>query len=147
MLIETAPVSDDEWLLRRVWIDRFRKDKVPLISPDAFAPRTSGRDIDGEGISLYRQSYLPSPDAVLATIPLDDKRMMTGIVRISVSALRELGLSVVAVPDERIPGHVVIPELNANDYHANRGRLALALTHLAHFASNPANILRYPQRV
>jgi hypothetical protein len=40
---ETEPISDDEWLLRRIRVERFRLDKTPLISPDAFARRTKGR--------------------------------------------------------------------------------------------------------
>jgi hypothetical protein len=139
---EFEPISDDEWLLRRVRIERFRLEKTPFISPDAFAPRTKGRDLDDNGISLYRLACLDVPEKALATIPDDSKRSQTGLVKIPVSVLRQLGLTIVADPDERIPGHVLIPELNADGYRSRRHEVISIMTVLAELAS--ANVVRLP---
>jgi hypothetical protein len=86
MKSETDPITDDEWLLRRVRIEKFRTDKVPLISPNAFEPRVKGRDPDTDGISLYRAACLADPSEVLATIA-PERMHEYGIVRIPVSLL------------------------------------------------------------
>jgi hypothetical protein len=90
---ETDPIADDEWLLRRVRIEKFRTDKNPVISPNAFEPRIKGRDPDTDGISFYRAACLNDPSEVLATIA-SERRHEYGIVRISVSLLKSLQLSV-----------------------------------------------------
>ena len=102
-------------LLRRVRVERFRNAKTPIISPNTFEPRCKGRDIDADGISFYRAACLASPIDILATVA-PDQIPNYGIVRIPVSLLASLGLTVRISPDERIRGHVVIPELNAADY-------------------------------
>ena len=130
---EAKPISDDEWLLRRVRVERFRTGEIPVISPGAFEPRIKGRDIDATGISFYREGCLSSVEEVLNLIP-PEKRQHTGIVRVRVSALRQLGVTIRAEPDDRIRGHVVIPELNASNYEqAPRSfdRLKLELARLA----------------
>lgn len=58
MKSEDAPITDDEFLLRRVRCEKFRSNEVPRISPNAFEPRISGRDPDIDGISLYREACL-----------------------------------------------------------------------------------------
>ena len=55
---ENDPITPDEWFLRRVHCDKFRTDKTPLISPNAFEPRIKGRDPDKDGISLFRCAVL-----------------------------------------------------------------------------------------
>src|SRR5262245_57855881 len=104
---ETEPIADDEWLLRRVRLEKFRTDKTPIISPNAFEPRVKGRDPDTDGISLYREACLADPSEALATVP-PDRLHEYGIVRIPVSFIRSLDLSVAVSQDERIKGHVVI---------------------------------------
>jgi hypothetical protein len=143
MKSETDPISDDEWLLRRVRQEQFRTEKVPVISPNAFEPRIKGRDPDTDGISLHRTACLADSSEVLATIA-PERRHEYGIVRIPVSLLRSLNLSVVSSPDERIKGHVVIPELNARDYEFNKARFTLIKHRLATEASKGENILRQP---
>ena len=143
---ETDPIADDEWLLRRVRVERFRTDKTPIISPNAFEPRLPGpkvRDPDTEGISLYRQECLASPEAILGTVD-EDKRHAYGIVRIPVSLLRTLNLTIEIRQDTRILGHVVIPELNATAYTADKASFTPTLLRLAEAASEDANILRRP---
>lgn len=139
MKSEDEPITDDEWLLRRVWHERF----VPVLSPNAFEPRLKGRDRDTDGISLHRQACLPDPSAVLVTVA-PEKRHLHGIVRIPMSLLRSLGLSVVSKPEEQIKGHVVIPELNADDYESDKARFTPIKLRLATEASKDENILRRP---
>jgi hypothetical protein len=55
---EFDPVTDDEWLLRRVHRQYFRNDPNLLISPSAFEPRVKGREPDVDGISLFRLACL-----------------------------------------------------------------------------------------
>jgi len=143
MKSEADPITDDEWLLRRVHKDRFRSEKVPIISPSAFEPRIKGRDPDDDGISLYREACLSSPEEILATVA-EDKRHNFGIVRVPVKLLRELDLSIESRPDDRIPGHVVIPALNAGDYAASKSSYTPTLLDLARLASQDENIVLAP---
>lgn len=144
MKSEDDPITDDEFLLRRIWKDRFRTNNVPIISPNAFEPRFKGRDVDTDGISLYREACLQSPDAILATIPWE-RRAETGIVRIQVGFLKSLSLSVEKKPGEQVPGHVVIPELNARDYQSDKGRFTAIKYRMAIEASKEENIVRQPE--
>jgi hypothetical protein len=143
MKTETEAITDDEWLFRRVRIEKFRTDKVPVISPNAFEPRISGRDPDTEGISLYRAACLESPSDVLATIA-PDRWHENGIVQVSVSYLKALGLSVQIAPDAQIKGHVVIPELNAIAYATNKAGFTPVKLSLAMEASKDENIVMWP---
>ncbi|HWG41353.1 MAG TPA: hypothetical protein VN688_01110 [Gemmataceae bacterium] len=145
MKVETDPITDDEWLLRRVPVNRFRTDEVPIISPNAFEPRIKGRDPDTDGISLYRAACLADPCEVLATIA-PERQHECGIVRIAVSSLRSLQLSVKSKPDDRIKGHVVIPELNSVDYASDKSRFTPIKERLAVMASADENIVKQPQR-
>ncbi len=113
MKLETESIDDDEWLLRRVRHEQFRTDDVPLISPNAFEPRRGGATPDHDGISLYREACLPSPEAMLARVS-PDKKATIGIVKIRVGFIRSLGLTVKPMLDPDIKGHVVIPELDSS---------------------------------
>ena len=68
MKSETDPITDDEWLMRRVRIERFRDDKTPFILPGAFEPRIKGREPDIDGISLYREECLANPEEILSAV-------------------------------------------------------------------------------
>jgi hypothetical protein len=140
---EAEPITDDEWLLRRVHLDRFRTDKVPLVSPGAFEPRFKGRDPDTTGISLYRADGLADPSEALATVPAD-RGHEYAVVRIPMSLLKQLKLSARIEPDEPIKGPVVIPELNANDFKANKTLFTPKQLALAEEASKDENIVRRP---
>lgn len=140
---ESDPITDDEWLLRRVHKSRFKTERTPIISPSAFEPRIEGRDPDVDGISLYREACVASPEDILATVP-EDKRPDQGIVRISVAALRQLNFAVHSNPDARIPGHVVIPELNSENFSTAKASYTPALLDLAAIASQDENIVRRP---
>lgn len=137
---ESDPITDDEWLLRRVHRDRMPGGSV---TDAAFAPRIKGRDPDTNGISLYRESCLDDPFDILATVA-DDKRNAVGIVRVSVARLKALGLSVRSDHDDRVKGHVVIPELNASDYEAKKSAFTYVKLQLSEQANEPDNILKRP---
>lgn len=143
MKSETDPITDDEWLLRRVYKDRFRSEKAPFVSPNAFEPRIKGQCPDTDGISLCRAECLTDPAEMLAPIPAD-RRHETGIVRISAAFVKSLGLSVQPRPVDWIRGHVVIPELNATAYKANKAQFTPIKERLASEASKEQNILKRP---
>jgi hypothetical protein len=143
MKAETDPITDDEWLLRRIRVERFRTDEVPIISPNAFEPRIKGRDPDTDGISFYRAACLADPSEVLATIA-PERWHEYGIVRISVSSLKSLQLSVKSKPDQRIRGHVVVPELNSVDYQSHKSRFTPIKERLAAMVSKDENIVKRP---
>ena len=131
--IQTAPITDDEWLIRLVWEDFVKPNRVPIISPKAFQPRPK----EVEGISCYRLACLSEPaDALLAIA--EDKQRRYAIVQISVKLLTELGLTVQIDANEIVPGHVLVPEININ---ADRAWLAPIRDKLANMASE--NILRW----
>ena len=144
MKSEADPITEDEWLLRRVYKDRFRSEKVPVISPSAFEPRIKSREPDDDGISLYREACLFSPEDVLTNVA-DHKRDSFGIVRLPVRAFYDLGLTIESKPDDRIPGHVVIPGLSASAFAASKQSLTPILLGLARLASEEENIVRDPR--
>lgn len=142
---ESEPIAEDEYLLRRVYKDKFRTHKVPLISPKAFEPRVGGRDPDTNGISLYRELCQDSATDVFGSMD-ESKRAMNGIVRVPVRKLKELGLTILSDKDELygIAGHVVIPELNSSDYPTKKALFDPKLLALAEEASRDENILVEP---
>ncbi len=140
---ESEPISDDEYLLRRVHRDRFRSDRAPVVSPNAFEPRIKGRDPDADGISLFREACVAAATDILATIP-EEKRNEYAIVRVPVTLFKDLGLTARPVPDDRVLGHVVIPELNAADYDADKTRFTPVKLALATAASEDAAVVQRP---
>ena len=143
MKSEDDPITDDEWLLRRVRVERVRTDQTPLVSPNAFEPRIKGRDRDTDGISLYRAACVGDPSDILATVD-PGRRHEYGIVRIPVSLVESLAFSVRSVPVDEIKGHVTIPQLNADDYEADKSRFTSIKYQLAVEASRAENILKRP---
>jgi len=143
---DSDPISDDEWFLRRIHVDRFRnQDGVLEVTANAFEPRFKGRDPDTDGISLYRAACLDNPEEILKFVP-EEKWPNNGIVRISKGHLIKLGLSIFPCPDPKapIPGHVVIPELNALDYKSDASKFTYHKEGLAKAASEKGNIVRIP---
>lgn len=119
---ESEPITDDEWLVRRVPANRFRDHKVPYVSPGAFEPRIKGEAPDEEGISLYRLACLGGIEPVLEFIGEPKKQALTGFVQLRVSDIRSLGLTIVADRDSDLQGHVVIPELCAEAWRETAKR-------------------------
>jgi hypothetical protein len=138
---ETDPITDDEWLIRLVWEDRFTA-RVPIISPRAFEPR-GGKYPDTDGVSLFRYACLNDPTDVLCVIG-ESKRSRYGIVRIRVNILAGLTLTVRASHIDEVPGHVVIPELNITAYNDNANKAFFTSTMLRLAEEASANILRRP---
>jgi hypothetical protein len=144
MKSEDDPIGEDEWLVRRIFKDRFKTESTPIISPNAFEPRTQGRDPDHDGISLYRVACLDDPTVdVLKTIP-PERHGDYAVVRIPVSLLIALGLTVKSRRVDAIRGHVVIPELNASDYKRDKSRFTSIKLQLAIEASKDENVLKRP---
>jgi hypothetical protein len=141
---ENEPVSADEWLFRRVRIELFRTAKLPLISPSAFEPRTKGRDIDHDGISLFRAACLDDPREVISHLPAATQRE-NGVVRIPVAKLFELGIAIDVKPIGDCRGHVVLRELNAESVRLRRDWLRETAFALAQIASEEGNIILRPE--
>lgn len=151
---ESDPISEDELLVRRVRVERFRSKKVPYVSPSAFEPRMTGDSPDLDGISLYRLDCLESAMDALRTISDATKKQQTGVVAIQVlevRSIRAMKLSVaesyedVSKPD-RVAGHVVIPELNSRDFadKDKKEHIKQAMFALANCASPKDRILVHP---
>jgi hypothetical protein len=76
------PVSDDEFVLRRV-PKQFVEPPLsnPPVVHNAFRPT----DKDATGISVYRAIYHPDPKTILAGIPDEVKRATYTIVKLAVA--------------------------------------------------------------
>lgn len=149
---ESDPISEDELLVRRVWFERFKSDRVPIVSPSAFEPRIKGNSQDVDGISLYRLDCLESVLDALRTISDEIKRQKTGVVAIHVLEVRSIHSMKLSVAEsyedaskpDRIAGHVVIPELNSREYAAKKEDMKQAMLELATLASEKDRILVDP---
>ncbi|MBX3419384.1 MAG: hypothetical protein KF851_17400 [Pirellulaceae bacterium] len=143
---EAEPIADDEWLYRRVYADRFRTNKTPYVSPGAFEPRVKGSEQDVDGISLYRADCLDKADDILALIHDSAKRKINGIVKVLVSEIRSIGLSVNSTPRDEIRGHVSIPELSSTAFSDKNKRPKCKewVFRLAGFASSDERIVVQP---
>ena len=141
---ETEPITDDEWLYRRVHATRFRTARTPFVSPGAFEPIIKGNYPDIDGISLFRADCLSSAEDVLASISDPKKRKANGVVKLQVSELKSLGLSVEFTPDDTIRGHVSIPELSADAFVEERARCKELMNKLAEMASPEERIVVEP---
>ena len=78
-------------------VERFSTGDLS-ISPNAFEPRLKGKEPDTDGISLYRRACLNDPVELLNHVP-PDRWHEYGIVAVSVSFLKSLGLSVKNAPN------------------------------------------------
>jgi hypothetical protein len=141
---ETDPITGEEWLIRLAW-GEWCGGNAPCISPRVFQPR-EGRHPDTDGISLFRQSCVSDPTDALRVIP-EGKRSGYWLVRIPVTVLAELKLTVRPSQIDEVPGHVVIPELNIAAYNdkSNKAFFTATQLRLAEVASE--HIVRRPNRV
>ena len=143
MKAESEPITDDEWLLRRVHRLRFTPGKPIPIGRSAFEPRTTGRDVDVDGISLFRAACHADPVDILASLePV--RRKDQGVVRLLASEVRSIGLDVEPLPTT-IPGHVVLPQLSAAEAHADPLRVAMLAHQLLKFAVGADRIVLWPE--
>jgi hypothetical protein len=131
MTEELEPVGDQEHILRRVHVNHYRDGLPSPIQRAAFRPNEQ----DTTGIPVYRERFVSSYADVL-TIVKPEKRGNYYVSRLSVRALRGLGLDVVPDPDPGdIPGHSVIPQLSWSNYQADHDRLADVQEQLAALGS------------
>ena len=72
----------------------------------------------------------------------EEKRSHYAITLIPVRLLADLGLTVQPAPIAAVAGHVVVPEINIDDYSADRANFATIKLRLAETASE--NIIRRP---
>lgn len=144
---ETDPITEDEWLIRRVHRDQFRIGKDPYVSPKAFRPRVEGDQPDTDGISLFRLACLRDENDILGMIPDQQKRKAIGFVRVQVAELTKLGLSVKRTPIDAIRGHVSVPELDADAMSdkTKQSQINGWMNKLAELASQDGRILRDPK--
>src|SRR5262245_5383060 len=142
---EDSEITDDEYLLRRVAIGYFSKDKTLKIDMQAFRPVSgpNARTPDTDGISLFRESCLLRPDDVLEGLSAE-KKARIGVVRLSVKLIRDLGLTIEPRPVQTIPGHVVIRELNSDAVTNAREMLKRMQAELAIIASAEGNVVVRP---
>ena len=104
---QSDPVTSDEFVLRRIpnnkdWYESSLPEPVQRV---AFQP--SKRDTDG--LSIFRQLFVtPAQLAQAGPNPAGYY-----VARLRVADLHDLGLSVIAAPQNNQPdGHAIIPELS-----------------------------------
>lgn len=107
MVTEADPVSDDEYVYRRV-LKQYYNDisSWPGDRVDRLAFRPTGKDT--EGLSAYRTLF--SRPAEL-DIDREGRPGRYYVARLAVRALRKMGLSVEPSPAEGPKGHSLIPEI------------------------------------
>ena len=108
---EFEPIADDEILYRRVpvskgWIDEHG------VWPDAFEPRAD----DDTGLSVYRARFVSLEDAAKGL----SKRGYY-VLAMRAGDLRAVGIDVVPMPHDDLPGHAEIPSLA---YHERETELS-----------------------
>ena len=137
MIGENEPISPDEFILRMVWRDFYRKELACPVLARAFKPRED--EIDG--ISLFREGCLRMPEDALSVF-VPEKRSGYAICRLSVAEVTSLGLSVRPATIIGVAGHVVISELNTASVAEEPRRWRNIQVKLADLASK--GIIRLP---
>jgi hypothetical protein len=123
------PVSDDEQVLRRVHKSHYDASLSVAIHFAAFRPSKQ----DTSGLSVFREKYISAAEVAAAS----RKPQECFVVRLLVSTLRDLKLSVIAEEDPvGLPGHAVIPELSVTAYGEEKKRLKDILVELSRLASS-----------
>jgi hypothetical protein len=140
------PVSDNEWILRRVHRDNFITLDPPRISPYAFKPQVTGRFPDTTGISFYRQDCVVDHNDILAKTD-EAKREKYGVVRLPVRLLKSLCLDVERDDDIAAPivlGHVIVPGINSIEYDQDKDAVLPKMKALADYVNEHQEFLRLP---
>jgi hypothetical protein len=141
-----APITEEEWLLRRVHLENFDSINPPKISLYAFKPQVKGRSPDTTGISFYRQSCIQDIEEVLAKTD-ETKRAKYGIVRLPLSLLVSNRLAVVRDDDHEHPivlGHVVLPKISSTRYSSDKDEVLPSMKLLADFVNEQQEFLLLP---
>jgi hypothetical protein len=110
---EASPVSDEEFILRRIHKNHVDPGPPIAISPAAFRPTPE----DTAGLSVYREKHVSPAD-------IDASGRKPGeyyVGRLSVRQLRNSGLSVIEDEQPQGPaGHALIPELSLSAYQQDK---------------------------
>jgi hypothetical protein len=124
---EASPVSDEEFVLRRIHQNHVDPGPPLVISLTAFRPTPE----DTAGLSVYREKFV-SP------INVDVSGRKPGeyyVSRLSVRQLRHLGLSVIEDEQSQGPaGHALIPGLSLSAYQQDKRKARELQIHLAELA-------------
>ena len=121
MAIETTEVAGDELLMRRIADRQYRRHRQPPLQEAAFLPRK----LDVSGISLARRQstaypHFFTPQQLKESVENKSFRETCGVVEVKKDFVASIGLSVRPEEDPRIPGHVVIPELNHPEWEGDK---------------------------
>ncbi len=119
MKSEAEPIEHDEFVLRLIWKDFFKSGGRRTIGSRAFLPRPSETD----GISVFREACVFRPEDILVVIA-EEKREKYGIVRLAISELLAMGLSVVSEKLDSVAGHAIVPELNIDTLDSDPSKMA-----------------------
>ncbi len=112
---EDSEVTDDEFLVRLVIDHKFRQIGTEYrLKEGVFNPTNN----DTDGLSFYRLSCLNSPFQSLDS-KKPESHDLFGLVKVTVETIRSLGWDVVKSKEARCPGHVVVPQINSEDYGKN----------------------------
>jgi hypothetical protein len=123
-------MDDSEFVYRRIPGIYFNPGLPVPVQREAFRPNAN----DTAGLSVFRARFAQPLDTLVNVDPA--KREDYYVARLSVEALRKLGLTVQPDPlPGGPPGHAVIPELGWNAYQANKVRWKPTLVALAKLAS------------
>ncbi|HUY36247.1 MAG TPA: hypothetical protein VMV69_26150 [Pirellulales bacterium] len=125
---EVLQLAEQEFILRRIHKNHVDPAPSAVIGFAGFRPTLE----DTRGLSVYQEKYA-SPAEVAAG---GRKPGEYYVVRLSVAALRRLGLSVVTDEREQGPlGHALVPELSLSAYQQDRQKLREIQVRLAVLAS------------
>jgi hypothetical protein len=135
------PIDPDEFLLRRIPVQKgyYDPEKAPPVEAGAFRPNPN--DIDG--ISIYRERLLSVSALVAGT---DKAASGFTIARLVARDLLALGFTLEPKQEEGdLPGHVIVPEINVATYKdpdlQKRGRVKNLCKSLADLANKPGAII------
>ncbi len=122
-------IDPEEIVLRRVHLQYYKPNAPVRIDRGAFKPTPS----DVDGISLYRASRVSAQQVQGER----GKPENYAVVRLSARAVLALGvrLSPAERPDDPLPGHMVIPELNCTEYLRDKTHLKELTRKLAEIAN------------
>lgn len=126
---DLTQVRDEEFLLRRY-------ENLPnMVDECGWMPRVQAfcpNDNDIDGISLFREGDpFTTAEAVLSKgggqIPESG-----GVTAILASAIREVGWRIDPVPDDGLPGHVIIPDLKRSEYLRDKNAFRAKMKMILH---------------
>ncbi len=146
MKFQDDPITDDEWVLRRVHRKEFVNLEPPEIQLYAFKPTVKGDFVDETGISFYRQACITAIDDALAKVA-KEKKCRYGVVALQVGYLRSIGLHLIRDDDQVVPivlGHVVMPGINSGNYSSSKDSVLAKMKQLSDYVNSQRSFLILP---